>query len=82
MQSNENNSKMLILGRAIKKERKKRQLTQTQLAHLSNCNINFISQIESGKSSAHIGKVLEVLNVLGLEIHIEKGPRGVVDNVK
>ena len=83
MQTNEkNNPYVLILGQTIKVERKKRQLTQTQLANLSNCNINFISQVESGKYSAQIGKVLDVLKVLGLELHITKGPNGVVDHVK
>jgi HTH-type transcriptional regulator/antitoxin HipB len=70
------------LGHAIEAERKKRQLTQTQLAQLSNSSINFISQVESGKATAQIGKVLEVLNVLGLELHIEKGSKGVVNDVK
>ena len=79
MQSNENsNHSVLILGNAIKTERKKRKLTQTQLALLSDCNINFISQIEAGKTSAQIGKVLNVLSVLGLELHIKKGSTGVV----
>lgn len=71
-----------IIGLAIETERKKRHLTQTQLAELSNSSINFISQIESGKTTAHIGKVLNVLNVLGLQINIEKGAAGVVNHVK
>lgn len=83
MRKNEkSNANVLALGLAIKTERKRRNLTQTQLAHLSNCNINFISQVESGKISAQIGKVFEVCNVLGLELHITKGSRGVVDDVK
>jgi HTH-type transcriptional regulator/antitoxin HipB len=58
----------IILGSAIETERKKRGLSQTQLAQLSQTSINFISQVEAGKASAHIGKVLEVLKVLGLQL--------------
>ena len=76
------NSSMLTLGRAIEIERKKRQLTQTQLAELSNSSINFISQIEAGKATAHIGKVMDVLKILGLQLNIEKGSSGVVNHVE
>lgn len=83
MRSNENiNPYALILGLAIEAERKKRHLTQTQLAQLSNSSINFISQVESGKATAQIGKVLDVLKVLGLQLNIEKGSAGVVNYVK
>ena len=72
----------IVVGSAIETERKRRDLSQTQLAQLSQTSINFISQIEAGKASAHIGKVLEVLKVLGLQLNIEKGSAGVVDHVK
>lgn len=70
-----------ILGRAIATERKKRHLTQTQLAELAHCSINFISQIEAGKASAQIGKVLDVLTTLGLQLNIKKGSLGVLDEL-
>jgi hypothetical protein len=66
------------LGVAIKHERKARSLTQTQLGQITNTSINFISQVESGKVSAHIGKVLRVLQVLGIELHYRRGPLGLV----
>lgn len=77
-----NHEYVSILGHAIESERKKRRLTQTQLAELSNSSINFISQIESGKTTAQIGKVLEVLKLLGLQLNIEKGSAGVVNHVQ
>lgn len=73
---------ILELGLAIETERKKRSLTQTELAELSGTSINFISQIESGKATAQIGKVLTVLKVLGLELSIQKGQNGVINNAK
>jgi len=66
------------LGLAIKQERKARSLTQTQLGEITKTSINFISQVESGKISAHIGKVLRVLQVLGIELHYRRGPLGLV----
>lgn len=66
------------LGIAIKQERKARSLTQTQLGEITNTSINFVSQVESGKVSAHIGKVLRVLQVLGIELHYRRGPMGLV----
>lgn len=70
----------ITLGLAIEAERKHRKLTQTQLAERSNASINFISQIERGKPTAQIGKILEVLRILGLQLTIEKGSRGVVND--
>lgn len=77
-----NNSSTITLGLAIERERKNRHLTQTQLAELSNTSINFISQVESGKATAQIGKVMDVLKILGLQLTIEKGASGVVNHVQ
>ena len=72
---------MTTIGYAIETERKKRHLTQTQLAELSNTSINFVSQVESGKTTAQIGKVINLLKTLGLQIVIEKGSAGVINHV-
>lgn len=66
------------LGQLIQQERKNRKLTQTELGHLTETSINFISQIESGKSTAHIGKVFHVLQILGLELVCQRGSRGLI----
>ena len=73
-------SSVSILGEVIEAERKRRKLTQGQLANLSNTSINFISQIERGKKTAQIGKVIDVLQILGVQLVIEKGPAGVVNH--
>jgi len=75
-----NKSSLNILGEVIKNERKQRKLTQDQLANLSATSINFISQIERGKKTAQIGKVLTVLQVLGIQLVIERGSAGVVNH--
>ena len=63
-------SSIAILGEAIEAERKRRKLTQSQLADLSDTSINFISQIERGKKTAQIGKVIDVLQILGMQLVI------------
>jgi len=71
-------SSLKDLGKLIKVERKARNLTQTQLGELSGTSINFISQIEAGKSTAHIGKVFRVLQILGYELYCRRGSLGLV----
>ena len=73
-------SSISILGDAIEAERKRRKLTQSQLAALSHASINFISQIERGKKTAQMGKVIDVLQTLGMQLVIEKGAAGVVNH--
>lgn len=70
----------IVLGLAIEAERKRRRLTQTQLADLTNTSINFVSQVERGKKTAQIGKVIDILQILGLQLVIEKGSAGVVNH--
>ncbi len=69
------------LGKAIATERKRRGLSQTELGRLSNTSINFVSQIESGKPTARIDKLLSVLHALGLEFRLQRG-RAVISNTE
>ena len=55
----------------IKDERKKQNLTQTQLAGLCNVGLRFIFDLEAGKETCQIGKVLLVLDVLGIDLITE-----------
>jgi y4mF family transcriptional regulator len=80
MKNNAPNPHCVTLGLAIEAERKRRRLTQTNLAELSDTSINFVSQIERGKNTAQIGKVLDILHILGLQLVIEKGSAGVVNH--
>jgi len=63
--SNTNN-----LGEAIRLERKRQELTQAQLAGLSGVGIRFLSELERGKDSCEIGKILHILKMLGLTLSI------------
>lgn len=72
MKINTPHPQVVSLGLAIEDARKQRRMTQTQLADLSNTSINFVSQIERGKKTAQIGKVIDVLQILGLQLVIKK----------
>ena len=54
------------LGRAIKKVRTLRGLTQHELAMQTNTSTKFISNVENGKNTAQLGKVLLLVRVLGM----------------
>lgn len=54
------------LGEAIRRERKRQGLTQGQLAEYCDVGVNFVSNVERGKETAEIGKVLALLEKLGI----------------
>lgn len=60
------------LGRAIAAQRKIRGFTQQEFADLAGVGRRFISEIESGKPTAEIGKILQVLTALGIDVHLRK----------
>ena len=59
------------VGQCIRDERKAQGLTQRELAMTANTAIRFISDLENGKSTCQIGKVLQVITCLG--IHLKFG---------
>jgi len=63
------------LGAMIKAHRKKMRMRQSDLAAAARIGIRFISDVEGGKSTAHIGKVLKVLNVLRVRVAVDSPKR-------
>lgn len=59
------------MGKTIRDLRRSQGLTQAQLAGLSNTGVRFISDLENGKETCHLGKILHVLDTLGVEIIIQ-----------
>ena len=43
-------------------------MTQADLAGLADVGVTFLSQLENGKDSAEIGKALQVMTMLGIDI--------------
>ena len=63
------------LGKLIRRRRKESGSDQVRAAGLAGVGVRFLSELERGKHTAELGKVLKVLERLGLEIWIL--PRGV-----
>ena len=59
------------IGAIIRSERKALGLTQSDLAAASGLSLRFISELERGRVTAGIGRVLHVLKMLGLEVVLE-----------
>lgn len=54
----------------IKKRRKDLNLTQAECATFCGVGLRFFSELENGKPSLHLGKVLQVLQTFGLKVNI------------
>lgn len=59
------------LGSFIKNTRKIQRLTQAELAGLSGTGLRFIVDLEKGKPTCQIKKILDVVKVLGIKIRLE-----------
>ena len=64
------------LGQSVRTRRKALGITQAELAMTSGTGIRFISDLENGKETCQIGKVLMVLNTLGLRWSLGDGKAG------
>lgn len=58
------------LSKAIKGRRKSLKLTQAECATFCGVGLRFFSELENGKQSLHLGKVMQVLQMLGLKMQI------------
>lgn len=60
------------VGLAVRKRRLEDHLTLAQTAGLCNVNYRFLSDLENGKQTVRLDKVLQVLACLGLELNIKE----------
>jgi HTH-type transcriptional regulator/antitoxin HipB len=60
---------MEMLGCMIKSARKKRNLTQEQLASLAGLQKSRISKLENSANSATVGTIIRIFQALKAEIH-------------
>ena len=63
------------IGSLVKQKRKQLKITQPQLASLSGTGVRFVSDLENGKPTMQIGKILDILHILGLDVYLSE--RGV-----
>lgn len=60
------------LGKMIRQTRKNQKLTQEDVSGLAGLGSRFLIDLEHGKETVQAQKVIDVLNLLGLELIIRK----------
>jgi len=58
------------LGTAVRERRRQLKVTQKELAMTCGSGLRFIVDLEKGKPTCQIGKALQILQALGLDIKI------------
>ena len=59
------------LGTAIRAKRKQLKVTQAELAMTCGTGLRFIVDLEKGKPTCQIGKILRILQSLGVSLRID-----------
>jgi HTH-type transcriptional regulator / antitoxin HipB len=62
------------LGELIRQRRKQAGLTLKEAAGMAGVGVRFLSELERGKPTLQIGLAIQVLQLFGLELHVQ--PRG------
>ncbi len=62
------------IGALVRKTRKDMGITQKNLALTSGTGLRFIIELEKGKPTCQIGKVLTVLQTLGIKLALTPPP--------
>lgn len=59
-----------VIGKVIRTTRKALGVTQRDLAMTSGTGLRFITDLEKGKPTCHLGKALTVLRTLGIRMDL------------
>ena len=59
------------MGACVRAQRKAQGATQAEFAALCGVGVRFISDLENGKPTMELGKVLKVLKCLGLQLSLQ-----------
>lgn len=65
-----------LLGRTVRAQRKRLGLTQEDLAIHAGVGLAFLYQLETGKRTVRLDKVLAVFEVLGIAVTLSLGQPG------
>ena len=60
------------LGQAIRERRRELKYTQAYLSEFTGLSVTFISDLERGKPTAEIEKTIRLVNVLEMDLMVEK----------
>jgi y4mF family transcriptional regulator len=63
-------TRLARLAAEVRARRKTLGLTQTELADLAGTSVRFVHTLENAKGTVRLDKVLDVLSVVGLELHV------------
>lgn len=58
------------IGRHIRAERKRQGVTQLELSQAADVGRRFVVELENGKETVHVGKMLKVLDILGIDFKL------------
>lgn len=73
MPKDEPESPIADLAAAVRRRRRALGLTQVEIARLAGCGPDFVYDLETGKPTVRMDKLLGVLAVLGLELRLAEG---------
>ena len=73
MRSKGNRAASRGLAALVRSRRKALRVSQVELARLAGCGPVFIYDVEAGKPTLRLNKLLDVLEVLGLELVVMEG---------
>jgi len=59
------------LAATVRRKRKELRLTQKELADLAQCGPDFLYDLERGKPTVRLDKLVPVLEMLGLRLKLE-----------
>ncbi len=62
----------LQLGQQVRQRRKQAGLTLRDAAAMSGVGVRFLSELERGKPTLQLGLTIRVLQLFGLELHVEQ----------
>lgn len=65
--------RLAALAAALRARRKLLRLTQIDLSRLAGCGPDFVYDVEAGKPTLRLDKLLDLLEVLGLELVLAPG---------
>jgi len=58
------------IGLKVRESRKRQGLTQPSLAMVAGTGLRFIVDLEAGKPTCQVGKVLQVMTALGIKLSV------------
>lgn len=60
------------LGQTIRARRKELNYTQAYVSESTGLSVTFISDLERGKPTAEIEKTIRLINILGMDLLVER----------